>query len=508
MTKRPRPCRDRAAALFAVIVAGGALSAERAEAEDPAVLIDHRVQSVFELVPPNNAELAIPLTRRALARRSLLEDGGSAVAPVAEARPAPSDPPPLPAAPPMPPAKPAAPAPEVAEAASAFDEAEEGSAEDDPDALTRLPKPRPKEESAGAPSVAEPAQALELIAKAAPPAPPKPPGPRKAEPVSAPAAQAAPPVRSELALVATTPDTRRPIPPPDPGVTAALAPAPTGPEAPVPPAAPPATLAARQDCVPVSKVHDKDGDFGRNAEALEQGGFCITVEKFKERRRPWTVQTVESGRPGPLWAVMHDDEDVAFDTAVHGLKEFGGVLVTLDTGGKRNQDGIDPNRNFSDEKISCAKLGEAVAPRFTAAFAKRIDPSQPIIALHNNINGRTPTTGIGHVSMTTVPKAMRVARSDDPDGPLASERALILLAALEPVSTEVENRMDALSSMGINVVLERVKEGRGDCSLSNYAVLSGHKDYFNVTVNFNEAAKQRRIVDAILSSAPAVATAE
>jgi hypothetical protein len=119
--------------------------------------------------------------------------------------------------------------------------------------------------------------------------------------------------------------------------------------------------AERGECLTPDKLADNDKDFARNAAELKAPGFCILQVRFKERRRPWTIQTVDSGRPGPLWAVLHDDEDVAFDSAVQGLKTHGGVLFAVHTGGKRNQDGIDPNRNFSDEKISCAKLEKNAA---------------------------------------------------------------------------------------------------------------------------------------------------
>lgn len=267
-----------------------------------------------------------------------------------------------------------------------------------------------------------------------------------------------------------------------------------------------AAVAARPSgpCLPADKVADRDGDFGRNAAALADPGFCITQKTFKERQRPWTVQTVTSGRPGPLWAVMHDDENDSFDTAVHSMKEHGGVLVTLDTGGKRNQDGIDPNRNFSDGEISCPKLGKSASPKFTEAFKALLDPAQPIIALHNNFDGPVPTEGLGHLSMAAVPGDMRKATSKDPGGPLTGENALLLLAALDPVEDAVKDRMDALAQRGLNVVLEPVRPGKGDCSLSNYAVLSGHKNYVNVTVHHNEAEKQRKMIEAILAGFPTV----
>jgi hypothetical protein len=107
--------------------------------------------------------------------------------------------------------------------------------------------------------------------------------------------------------------------------------------------------------------------------------------------------------------------------------------------------------------------------------------------------------------MTTVPKDMRKSPSDDPDGPLAGNRAVVLLAAAAPLGAAVENRMDGFSASGVNVVVEPVRDGAGDCSLSNYAVLSGHKHYANVTVDHDESEKQMKIIDLIVSNSPTVA---
>jgi hypothetical protein len=99
-------------------------------------------------------------------------------------------------------------------------------------------------------------------------------------------------------------------------------------------------------CLTPDKVADRDDDFSRNAEALSADGFCITQEKFKERKRPWTVQTVTSGKPGPLWAVLHDDENASFDTAVHALQTYGGVLVTVE-----NRRQAQPGRHRSEPQF-------------------------------------------------------------------------------------------------------------------------------------------------------------
>ena len=253
-------------------------------------------------------------------------------------------------------------------------------------------------------------------------------------------------------------------------------------------------------------MSDKDGDFKRNAEVLGSSVFCIAEETFKEKRRSWVLQTIKTSKPGPLWVVMHDDEAMSFDTAILELKTYGGTLVTVDTGGKRLLDGVDPNRNFSADGIGCKKLGNDAAPEFTGFFKALFSSDQPIIALHNNHDGPVPTGGLGHVSMTSVPKDMRVFPAHE-DGSLASEHSLVLLAAENIEDPLAASRTAILNAHGVNVVLEPVNKGKGDCSLSNYAIFTGHRDYFNVTVGEDESEKQQKIVDVIMAGrAEAVAT--
>lgn len=262
-----------------------------------------------------------------------------------------------------------------------------------------------------------------------------------------------------------------------------------------------------KNCLAVAKVEDKDDDFKRNLEALSRPGLCIAVEKFNERRRPWTVQAVISDRPGPVWAVMHDDEDLSFDTAVHALDTYGGTLITVDTGGGRNQDGVDPNRTFSDDELSCSNLGKSAAPKFTAAMRRHFDTDQPVIALHSNVDGPVPTGGLGHVSMSAPPKGMKVTRSKRSGSELADDHTLVLLAALDPADASVKDRVAKLSAAGIHVIVEHVRKERSDCSLSNYAVLTGHAQYFNVTVDHDGGDKQRGIIDAIMATSSTVVVA-
>jgi hypothetical protein len=460
-----------------------------ANAQEADVPIEDRIANTFALVRSNEADLAVPLTRRALAWRLSDEDSSGSLARAA-ALTSPDEPVSTATIP--------TPLPDAAPVSTTSDtEVEEGSADDKDSDVARLPRPRPSEtEEVGEPDTL-PGDPLDLVAAAALPLPEPARSETAAEPEIATASEpiaTAPPAELLLAVAASADGEQAP----------ALAAA-TDESASVPAAAP--ELVANEACLEPEAVNDKDDDFSRNAELLSSGGFCIAEESFKERRRNWTLQTVATSRPGPLWAVMHDDEDAAFDNALQALKTYGGTLIAVEAGGRRNQDGIDPNRNFSADGIGCSKLGDNAAPRYTEFFKNLIDPTQPIIALHINPKKPTSTGGLGHASMTTVPKDMRPLPAPDSDGPLAGEHALVLLTAMEDTMSTVEAVAATLNEGGVNVIIESVRKGRGDCSLSNYAALSGHHGYFNVTVDHDEAEKQRKILGVILAGgAETVAT--
>ena len=441
---------------------GAFLACAPAQAQVEPVEIGTRIESAFDLVESNPLDLAVPLTRLALARRSVERESPAdeevrlAVSGEAEFS--------------------AIVIPAANEAGAA--ELEQGSADDpdDPD-IARLPRPRPLEPGAEEQQAALIGRPLDLVAVASS-------LPAEAEPASDP---------QPLLVAAATAGEPEGEPS---GLVAAIQPA--EPAA----AIPSRELVAAGDCVAVGEVTDKDEDFSRNAELLSGAGFCI-AEIEVEERKSWKIQTISTDRPGPLWAVLHDDEDVSFDNAVEALNTYGGKLITVDAGGKRLYEGIDPNRNFSADGIGCSKLGEDATPRFTLAFRGLFDPSQPIIALHNNASRQASTGGHGHASMTTIGKAMRASPAADADGPLAGDDTLVLLAATDEDDAAAAAATIALNERGINVVLEVVSEGRGDCSFSNYAILSGHTNFYNVTVDEDEADKQKKIVDAIMAGRPA-----
>lgn len=422
--------------------------------------IETRIANAFDLVEGNPVDLAVPLARLALARRSIEVEAAKAAAGGPEVAAAVAGAPQFSA---------------VVVPAGGDTEIEQGSAEDLTDEeIARLPRPRP----------AAPGE----------------------EPVPTPPAVAQPLIGQPLDLVAGAASILADTPPilvasATPGATADAPAAAAAPAAPLP--IPQRELVARGSCVAVDDVADRDGDFARNESALSDSRFCIAQTRFKERGKSWTVQTVASGRPGPLWAVLHDNEDLSFDNAVWGLMTYGGALIAVDTGGRRLLEGIDPNRNFSADGIGCEKVGDDATPQFTMLFRGLFDPAQPIVALHNNGEGRTSTGGHGHASMSTVPRDMIASPAPDQDGPLAGDDTLVLLAVTDREDAAAAARTEALNAAGINVVREIVRPGRGDCSFSNYALLSGHTDYVNITVDTGQSDEQKRIVEAVLGARPA-----
>ena len=59
--------------MTAAALAGVAFCCAPAKAQEAIAGIEQRVESVFDIVPENSLELAVPLSRRALSRRAAVE---------------------------------------------------------------------------------------------------------------------------------------------------------------------------------------------------------------------------------------------------------------------------------------------------------------------------------------------------------------------------------------------------------------------------------------------------
>jgi hypothetical protein len=268
-------------------------------------------------------------------------------------------------------------------------------------------------------------------------------------------------------------------------------------------------------CLAPEQLFDEDGDVARNQAALASPDLCLRLEVFREGALQWVLQVIQNKkRPrGPLWAVPHDDEDVAFDSAVSAVLRYGGTVVAVERNhdrynrplaGKKKQD---PNRNFDIGQGAKCRFQLSRSPNFTRRFLKWLPKGQPIIALHTNKAGYdiVPETdedkSKGNVSIGIERKpdshiteypAPRPIRSRSPDD------TLIYVASRRPPGADrpLTDFVAALNRNGIHVLYEHVEDN--DCSLSNFAVSKGIP-YANLeVVDDDDTGAQLRMIEIVM----------
>lgn len=277
------------------------------------------------------------------------------------------------------------------------------------------------------------------------------------------------------------------------------------------PAAPRQT--PRGVCLAPEQLFDADGDVMRNRAALASRDLCLRLEVFREGRLHWVLQVIQNrGQPdGPLWAVPHDDEDVAFDSAVYAILRYGGTVVAVERNhdrynriGRRKQD---PNRNFQIRGQEKCQLQLAASPLFTRRFLQGLGKGRPVIALHTNKAGFDPVPepdeekSKGNVSIGIVRKpdsaitAFPAARPMPARSP--SDTLIYVASALPPGQDEAASALvAALNASGIHVLFEHVRDN--DCSLSNYAVHHSIP-YVNIeVVDGDDTGAQPRMIDTVM----------
>lgn len=266
----------------------------------------------------------------------------------------------------------------------------------------------------------------------------------------------------------------------------------------------------------------QDDDLDRHqAESGYLNGIAVGETRFSENGFQWhLLRFTSTEKPqGPLWIVLHDDENAAFETMIAALRHYGGTGIAVNTGpsSTRRQLGTgncgvraatatacDPNRNFDRR-----------SPLFTASIIEQHIAGQPIIALHTNSHGFSGDGegGRGDISMLDA-RAYRqgivhprigghfgngsVGLLDDPD-----IYAILPYSAAKGISeTDILCR-SALNAAGAHVWHERV--GTSDGSLSNYIALNlPDVRYLNAEAKRDDALSvaaeaQRAIVDTYLA---------
>jgi hypothetical protein len=265
--------------------------------------------------------------------------------------------------------------------------------------------------------------------------------------------------------------------------------------------APPAELPSSIACGPAAGLTDSDDDLARVDAAL-LADICVNVVRVSEGGRTWIIQRFQSGRPGPLWVVPHDDENSAFPSGIAALSRHGGVLVAVDNNGARTNGARDPNRIFGAVARCHGHGSGPVAPLFTREMLRYRFAGQPIIALHSNLPGFAGdgAGGRGNTSIllggrhrTPFPATAPYPESVSPPD------TLVFVAGAKRTPDEATARLIArLNSANINVMYEHAAPAWTDCSLSNFALFANVAPYINVETVEGDAHTQGRIIDDVM----------
>lgn len=294
-----------------------------------------------------------------------------------------------------------------------------------------------------------------------------------------------------------------PAAPPSPVTTAAVSSAPVS--APLEDDTPP-----RHESSPcVDPAAWGDPDLARNRQFITEQAICLRAVEFVENGVTWRFQVLDSGRPGMTWAVLHDDENAAFDSALYAIVTYGGKVVDVEQRLSLSSDTIiDPNHNFAatdGQKRTCGEWISHAASVFTSTIMNELGPP-PYLALHNNHDGHKHNGGSGNISVGHSARGLYGLPAYDARGRLADEDNFIVVSgrsAPGSLTGPIKQLTDELRHSGVNVIYEHVQEESNDCSLSNYLLLYGGAEpgqYFNVEAEAGDYQSQITMIDVLIGT--------
>ena len=214
-----------------------------------------------------------------------------------------------------------------------------------------------------------------------------------------------------------------------------------------------------------------------------------------------SILAYDSGKPGPLYYNMHDNENTSVEAASAVVRRKGGVLIELVHSGGRyiefEHDGvdyaIDPNRIYTD--IGIWRELERRAQRDTAVFEMvrafatellgllRIDQQSLVVALHNNTDCRyclySYTAGGDYESDA---EATFQSKWKDPD---------------EFYFLTQKSHFERLKDSGFHLVLQDNSMVTDDGSLSVYCAQKS-VSYINVEAQHGKVRAQRKMLKKML----------
>ena len=226
-----------------------------------------------------------------------------------------------------------------------------------------------------------------------------------------------------------------------------------------------------------------DDDFARHRDPAVWRGLSVRRISFVEQQASWRVFRIANDRKpaGPLWVILHDNENATFAAGLEAVRSHGGVAMVVDTGpidtgyaARFNASvwggaPIDPNRNFFEWLPIYAGtiLADLAGPGGT---------TRPIIALHTNAYGFDRSlsdcppldgAGSGEISVGLCDAKHLPHRATVRRWPFDDDDTLALLPHAYGSDIYAGFCAKRLIARDFNIVFEGV--GTTDGSLSNYA---------------------------------------
>jgi hypothetical protein len=262
---------------------------------------------------------------------------------------------------------------------------------------------------------------------------------------------------------------------------------------------------------PLDPAHAPFADLARHREDPAWARLSVATLRFADGDYRWTLIVIsDPTRPaGPFWFVPHDDENAAFDAGLHALSTYGGRLVAVANGGRRDlapggrgmagcAHPCDPNRDFGPQ-----------GPLYDATVLGLMDPAQPVVGLHTNAPGGAGHGGRGSVFVDPA-DTVRVFASAKASGAFANGDTVAIVAGRAPKAQARPPCVETLNGGGVHVAYEQVSGppgGAGDGSLSNRLALEARdppRVYVGLEARHGDAASEIAMID-VLMTCPAFA---
>ncbi len=246
-----------------------------------------------------------------------------------------------------------------------------------------------------------------------------------------------------------------------------------------------------------------DADFGPLLAELSDPALCLTKRRIEENGSVWRLIVIRNRTlSGPLWAVPHDEENVAFAAGIYAVRRYGGGMVAIENGEQRRVDGLDPNHIFATTQ-SVADIcpgTQAPAPDYVAAFLGEWNRDYPVIGLHSNWDGYLDGGGLGTISVYRKDDKMIPFPSEVGEGRFADEDTIAMLVSALPPNENGEGQAAIawFNDHGIHVIYRHVTEANNGCTLADYLTLNRLGLYINLEVERGDAETQPGLIDRLI----------